>query len=321
MGSGTQIKKTAVVLFNLGGPLSQEDVEPFLFSLFSDPAIITLPNPFRSTLAYLITRKRLKEVRHIYAQLGGGSPLLKNTNDQAAALEAELGSGYKVFVGMRHAAPFIKNVFQKVKDYDPDEIVLLPLYPQYSTTTTESALKEWKQASGCRSAPTRFIHSYPTQKGFIEGMAGLTLPPYEKAKKLGNPRVLLTAHGLPEKMIKKGDPYQDQVEQTAQRLIEKLGISPEETVLCYQSRVGPLKWIGPSTEEEILKASRENRPLVVVPIAFVSEHSETLVELDITYRDLALGNGCPAYYRVETVQTHPAFIKGLGDLVRGEERR
>lgn len=341
--SNNPTKKTAVVLFNLGGPLSQEDVKPFLFSLFSDPAIITLPNPFRYGLARLITWKRLKEAQEIYAELGGGSPLLKNTQAQAKALERELnkpltvsgggdtsplveevaqraGEGYinkyKVFVAMRHAAPFTKTTFQDVKDYGPDEVILLPLYPQYSTTTTESSLKEWNRVSRDSSARTNFIHSYPIQKGFIEGMVDLTLPHYEKAKKVGNPRVLLTAHGLPEKIVKKGDPYQSQVEQTAKHLIEKLGISPEEAILCYQSRVGPLKWIGPSTDEEILKASQENRPLVVVPIAFVSEHSETLVELDITYRDLALSNGCPAYYRVDTVQTHPAFIKGLAELVR-----
>lgn len=316
MGSRVKIKKTAVVLFNLGGPLSQGDVEPFLLSLFSDPAIISLPNPFRYVLAKLITRKRLKEAQHIYALLGGGSPLLRNTNAQAVALETALGEEYKVFVAMRHTAPFIKITFQEVKDYDPDEVVLLPLYPQYSTTTTESSFKEWRRVSEGWNSPTHFIHSYPDQNGFIEGMAELTLPHYEKAKKSGTPRVLLTAHGLPEKIIKKGDPYQDQVEKTAKNLIEKLRIPPEEAVLCYQSRVGPLKWIGPSTEEEIMRAGRENLPLVVVPISFVSEHSETLVELDITYHKLALQSGCPAYHRVDTVQTHPAFIKGLGDLVR-----
>lgn len=311
------MKKTAVILLNLGGPASQQEIKPFLLSLFSDPAILTLPNPFRFLLSYLITRRRLKEAQHIYAQLGGGSPLLKNTKTQAIALEEELGDGYKVFIAMRHAAPLTKQAFQDVIDYDPDEVVLLPLYPQYSTTTTESSLKEWKRVAEGTCGPAHFIHSYPDQNGFIEGMAELTLPHYEKAKKFGTPRILLTAHGLPEKIIKKGDPYQAHVERTANQLIEKIGIPKNETVLCYQSRVGPLQWIGPYTIEEIVKASQENRPLVIVPISFVSEHSETLVELDITYRELALQNGCPSYHRVETVQTHPLFIKGLGDLVRG----
>lgn len=314
MGTGSRLKKTAVVLFNLGGPTSQEEIRPFLFSLFSDPAILTLPNPFRYVLARLITRGRLKEARHIYAQLGGGSPLLKNTNDQAQALESELGVGYRVFVAMRHAAPLTKTTFEEVKAYDPDEVVLLPLYPQYSTTTTESSYKEWNRIAEGWSRPTHLIHSYPSQMGFIAAMAELTLPHYGEAKKFGVPRVLLTAHGLPEKIIKKGDPYQRQVEQTANQLVEKTEF--KDVVLCYQSRVGPLKWLGPSTEEEIVKAGYERRPLVVIPLSFVSEHSETLVELDITYRKLALQNGCPTYNRVETVQTHPLFIKGLASLVR-----
>jgi ferrochelatase len=310
--------KTAIILFNLGGPGSQDEVKPFLLSLFSDPAILTLPQPFRSFLAHLITRRRLKEARHIYAQLGGGSPLLKNTQAQAKALETELGPNYKVFIAMRHAAPLTYETFQRVKAYYPDEVVLLPLYPHYSTTTTESSFKEWNKVAKGYHTPTHFIPSYPSQSGFIEALAALTYPHYEKAKKFGTPRVLLTAHGLPEKTIRKGDPYQHQVETTASDFIKKMGLPKEEVILCYQSRVGPLKWIGPYTDEEIIKASQERRPLVVVPISFVSEHSETLVELDITYRDLALQNGCPAYHRVETVQTHPLFIQGLAELVRGD---
>lgn len=317
MPSAPSQKKTAVVLFNLGGPSSPDEIKPFLFSLFSDPAILTIPQPFRYLLATLITKKRLREAQHIYAQLGGSSPLLKNTIAQAKALETELGKEYRVFVAMRHAAPLIKTVFQDVQTYDPDDVVLLPLYPQYSTTTTESAWKEWKRTSVDWETPTQFVRSYPTQNGFLEAMKELTLPLYEKAKTHGRPRVVLTAHGLPEKIIKKGDPYQRHVEESAQKLIQKLQILPDESILCYQSRVGPLKWIGPSTESEILSASQENRPLVIVPLSFVSEHSETLVELDITYKKLALDNGCPAYYRAPTVQTHPLFIKGLGDLVRG----
>lgn len=318
MASGLTLKKTAVVLFNLGGPGSQEEVRPFLYSLFSDPAILSLPNPLRSLLAALITWKRLKEAREIYALLGGGSPLLKNTHTQAQALEMELGEGYKTFVAMRHAAPKIQTTLQEVEAYDPQEVILLPLYPHYSTTTTESFLRGWSKAIKGQKTPTRFVSSYPEQSGFIEAMADLTVPHYTRAKNEGIPRVLFTAHGLPEKIIKGGDPYQRQIEQTAKRLVERLGLSSGEVVLCYQSRVGPLKWIGPSTEEEVIKAAQDKKPLVVVPISFVSEHSETLVELDITYQKLALFHGCPAYHRVETVQTHPSFIKGLASLVKGQ---
>jgi ferrochelatase len=312
-------QKTAIVLFNLGGPSSQEEVKPFLFSLFSDPAILTFPNPFRFVLAMLLTRKRLKKAKHIYAQIGGRSPLLENTRAQAKALEKELGDGYKVFVAMRHAAPHTETAFQEVKAYDPQKIILLPLYPQYSTTTTGSSFKEWGRVARGK-ALTSLIRAYPENNGFLEALCELTLPLYEQAKKKGEPRVLLTAHGLPERLIHKGDPYQGHVEQSAKKLMEKLGIPSDDIVLCYQSRVGPLKWIGPSTEDEIIKASQEGRPLVVVPLSFVSEHSETLVELDIDYRNLALDKGCPAYFRADTVQTHPLFIKGLASLVRQELR-
>lgn len=312
--------KTAVVLFNLGGPSSPEEIKPFLYSLFSDPAILTLPQPFRSVLASIITRRRLKEARHIYAQLGGRSPLLKNTQAQAEALERELGGNYKTFVAMRHAHPLTETTFAEVKAYNPDEIVLLPLYPQYSTTTTESSWKAWREVSKGYHTPTRCVCCYPTHSGFIEAFKELTLPVYEQAKTHGNPHVLLTAHGLPEKIIRKGDPYQRHVEQSARHLIEKLCLSSDEVTLCYQSRVGPLTWIGPSTEDEIKRAATTKRPIVVVPLSFVSEHSETLVELDVTYKKLAYSHGCPAYFRVDTVQTHPLFIRGLASLVRDRNR-
>jgi ferrochelatase len=308
-------KKTAVVLLNLGGPSSEEEIHPFLFSLFYDPSILSLPNPFRYLLAKLIAWRRLIKARHIYAHLGGRSPLLKNTQAQALALEATLGEGYRVVISMRHAAPFTQDALQAVRAYGPDEIVLLPLYPQYSTTTTESSLREWKKKGGChQTPPTRFIPSYAADNGFLGALGELTLPRYREAQRYGSPRVLLTAHGLPEKIVAKGDPYRDQAEKTAAAFREKLCL--KDATLCYQSRVGPLKWIGPSLEEEIIKASREKKPLVIVPLSFVSEHSETLVELDITLKALALKEGCPAYERVPTVQTHPLFIEGLACLVR-----
>ena len=280
------------MLLNLGGPSSEEEIYPFLFSLFYDPAILSLPNPFRYLLAKFIAWRRLSKATGIYAPLGGGSPLLANTKNQAKALEQKLGEEYRVFVAMRHAPPFISAVFQEVMAYAPDEIVLCPLTPQYSTTTTGSFLKAWEKEARCRTPfPTKAISSYPALSGFIEALKDLTLPYYKEALRYGTPQVLLTAHGLPEKIIKKGDPYQRQIEETAEKLREALSLP--EARLCYQSRVGPLKWIGPSLEEEICKASKAKRPLVIVPISFVSEHSETLVELDIEMRDFALEEGCP----------------------------
>lgn len=309
------MKKTAVVLFNLGGPSSQEEIKPFLFNLFYDPHILTLPNPFRYLLAKAISNKRFKKTKEIYSSLGGGSPLLKNTQTQALALERELGPGYKVFIAMRYASPLIEEVWRKVEAISPQEIILLPLYPQFSNTTTGSSLKAWKKASKSKSFPTYIVPSYPTEKGFLYALKERTIFHYQNAKKAGYPKILLTAHGLPEKFIQKGDPYQKQVEKTASSLVNILGITDLDYVLCYQSRVGPLKWTEPSLEEQIQRASQEKRPLVIVPISFVSEHSETLVELDILYRNKAYENGCPSYHRVETVQTHPLFIKGLANLI------
>lgn len=307
--------KKAVVLLNLGGPASMSEVEPFLFSLFYDPAILSLPNPFRYVLAKVISKKRKKEAVAIYSLLGGGSPLLKNTQDQAHALERALGDGHRVFVSMRHAPPHSREAVERVREYGPEEVILLPLYPQYSTTTTASAIKDWCRFGRDLGLPIRFISEYPEEEGFIIAMKSLSEPMVAKAKEFGRPKILLTAHGLPEKIVKKGDPYQKQVEATAQKLALSLGVQGEDVVLCYQSRVGPLKWIGPYTDEQIVSASQERRPIVVVPISFVSEHSETLVELDIEYKNLATEEGCPAYFRVPTVQTNPAFIEGLAGLV------
>ena len=170
-----------------------------------------------------------------------------------------------------------------------------------------------------RKGKTRLILSYPSETGLIQALRDRTLFHYEKAKKSGHPKVLLTAHGLPEKVIRKGDSYQHQVEQTTASLIKALQIPRIDFILCYQSRVGPLKWLGPYTQDEIIKASREKRPLVIVPISFVSEHPETLVELDVFYRERALQEGCPSFHRVETVQTHPFFIKGLANLIRQQK--
>jgi ferrochelatase len=310
------MKKTAVILLNLGGPTSVKEIYPFLFNLFYDKNILTFPNPFRYILAKLIAKRRFPEAQHIYAQLGGKSPLLENTKAQAKALQKELGKNVQIFVAMRHATPYAKDVLQDIQKYTPHEIVLLPLYPQYSHTTTGSAFEEWKKLLRKETIPTHFISSYPVLEGFLEVLKDLTLPLYQDVKNYGNPRVLFTAHGLPEKFICKGDPYQSQVTETANAFAKKLSFLEESPILCYQSRVGPLKWIGPSLESEIEKASVERRPILVVPISFVSEHSETLVELDITMRDLALSKGCPCYARVPTVGTHPLFIQGLVGLVR-----
>ncbi len=331
------MRKTAIVLFNLGGPDRPEVVRPFLFNLFNDPAIIDAPGPLRWLLAQTISRRRAPIARKIYQELGGGSPLLANTRAQAEALQAALNarggaSEYRVFIAMRYWHPMSDEAARAVMAHGPDQVVLLPLYPQFSTTTTGSSVTDWTRAAAKAglTAPTRSLCCYPTQPGFVAEVAALLRTALAKAlaeagAEVGaeagaeagdGPRVLFSAHGLPKKIVARGDPYQWQVEQTAAAVVAALGAANLDWRVCYQSQVGPLEWIGPSTEAEIARAGAEGRSLIVVPIAFVSEHSETLVELDIEYRRLAEAKGVPSYTRLATVDTGAAFIEGLAELVR-----
>jgi ferrochelatase len=314
------MRRIAVVLFNLGGPDGPDAVQPFLFNLFNDPAIIGLPNPLRWLVAKLISTRRAPVAREIYAHLGGGSPLLGLTREQATALEAALAGGddaVKAFVCMRYWHPMSDAVAAEVKAYNPDEIVLLPLYPQFSTTTSASSLKDWRRAAAAArlNAPTRTVCCYPTDTGWIQAQTALVRGALAGAPAGTPARVLFSAHGLPKKVVDAGDPYQWQVERTAAAVAAGLEAGTDWNV-CYQSRVGPLEWIGPSTEAELERAATDGTGVVVVPIAFVSEHSETLVELDIEYRERAEHLGIPFYIRVPAVATEGAFIDGLAAIVR-----
>ncbi|MDE2028996.1 MAG: ferrochelatase [Alphaproteobacteria bacterium] len=317
------MKKIAVILFNLGGPDAPEAVEPFLFNLFNDKAIIRAPQPIRYLIAKLISTRRAPIAREIYAKIGGASPILKNTQAQAdiltQALNARGDTLYKCFIAMRYWHPFADGAAHAVKAFAPDEIVLLPLYPQFSTTTTQSSFDDWRRAA-CRQKldiQTREVCCYSEEPGFIHAVAAFVRPAYDEAKKHGNPRILFSAHGLPEKIVKAGDPYAAQCAQTVEALRHELAIENLDSVLCFQSRVGPLKWIGPATDDEIRRAGAEKRPLVLVPVAFVSDHSETLVEIDIEYRALAGKCGVPFFASTPAVGTAPAFIEGLARLVEG----
>jgi protoporphyrin/coproporphyrin ferrochelatase len=312
--------RTAIILMNLGGPDSLGAVEPFLYNLFKDSAIIRLPAPLRLPLARLIARSRAQVARDIYGRLGGESPLLANTEAQARALETALGDGHRCFVAMRYWHPRSTETVRKVAAWAPDEIVCLPLYPQFSTTTTASSLADWHQAAARQGLhrPTRSIHCYPVESGFVEAVAGLIRPALDAiCDTVRSPRLLLTAHGLPRRIVKAGDPYPEQVEITARAVVAALARPGLDWRVCYQSRVGPLEWIGPATDDEIRRAGADRVPLVVAPISFVSEHSETLVELDLDYRDLALNSGVPAFHRVPAVGVEPRFITALAALVRG----
>ncbi len=319
--------KTAVVLFNLGGPESLEAVRPFLVNLFSDPAIINLPATLRRPLARMIAAGREKKARAIYEKLGGGSPLPTHMREQARALEKALaatGSETRCFIALRHTPPRAAQTLAEVTAWGAERIVLLPMYPQYSTATTASSFAEFGTLLKEKKIPVPVfrIEDYPELPGFIEAMAALARPELERTraeaqrKKLSPPLVLLTAHGLPERVIKSGDPYQKQCGQTARALRAALGLDESGAVLCYQSRVGPLKWIGPATDALVKKAGKEKRPLLVVPISFTAGNSETAYEIGMLYRDLALEAGCPLFASVPCVNAHPRFIGGLAELVK-----
>jgi ferrochelatase len=216
---------------------------------------------------------------------------------------------------MRYWHPMILSSAVSVKNFDPDEIVLLPLYPQFSTTTTGSSLKAWKIATKKikLDKPTKAICCYPIDENLVKAQANLLKEEISRAKQ--NTRILFSAHGLPKKIINKGDPYQWQIEKTASAIAVKAKLKQNDWFVCYQSRVGPLEWIGPSLDEEIKRASDDNIGIIILPISFVSEHSETLVELDIEYRKIATELALPYYGRVPAVGTHPDFIIGLEKLV------
>ena len=315
--------KKAIVLFNLGGPDNLENVEPFLFNLFNDPAILNLPKLIRYPLAKFISKRRAPIARKIYQEIGGSSPILKQTKDQANSLENSLNSKqnnaeYRTFIAMRCWHPRASETMQEVKKFNPNEIILFPLYPQYSAATSGSSFLEWKDLANKNNLniKTKIICCYPEDKKFIRSHSKLII---EKIKNLKNFKLIFSAHGLPEKNIKKGDPYQWQIEQSVKRIINEINDTNIDFILSYQSRVGPLKWIGPSTEEVIVQNSKLNKHLVIVPIAFVSEHSETLVELDIEYEKLAKKNGCSNYTRIEALGVNENFIDGLSDLILNKE--
>ena len=308
--------KLAVVLFNLGGPDRPQAIKPFLFNLFNDPAIIGLPGPLRRVLARWLCRRRLPEARSIFDRIGGSSPLLEGTRAQAAALEDRLGGGARVFIAMRYWHPMCDETVAEVRAFDPDRVVLLPLYPQFSSTTTGSSLAAWRKAAAGIRAESFAVCCYPEHPGLIRAHAVLLRAAIGEARDKGGgiePRVLFSAHGLPLRTIRRGDPYRWQVERTAAAIADTLSLA--DWCVCYQSRVGPLKWIGPEIGDELARAGQDGVPVVVDPIAFVSEHSETLVELDMVYRARAAELGISAYARVPVVGAGRDFIGALAELV------
>lgn len=306
-------RRIAIVLFNLGGPDGPKAVRPFLRNLFADPAIITAPAIVRLPLAAFIARIRERSAIANYAMMGGGSPILAETSAQAAALEAAVSASMpdaavKTFIAMRHWHPLTGEAARAVAQFRPTDVVLCPLYPQFSTTTTGSSLAAWKKHYRGPGV-VRTICCWYDNEGLIQGHVERILATWTAA---GRPKVrlLFSAHGLPERVVEAGDPYQWQVEATCAAIAARLGESWDWTI-CYQSRVGPLKWLGPTTPDAILAAARDGLGVLIDPVAFVSEHIETLVELDRDYAELASEAGVEPYLRAPVVGIQEVFISGL----------
>ena len=312
-------EKLAIVLFNLGGPDTLRSVQPFLQNLFNDKAIIALPQPFRVLLAMLISHTRAKSAQKNYALMGGKSPINKESRAQADAVEKVLRGRLKnlhikSFISMRYWHPMIDKTQQEIEEWGADKTILVPLYPQFSTTTTGTFYRAWEKIKSPKSHTLR-LPSYETNEKFIAAHVENILSCWEGAKRPKNIRVLFSAHGLPQKIVDAGDPYQDQIEKTCAAIKKHLPNALQDTRICYQSRVGPMQWIGPQTDGQIVEAGKEGKNLLVVPVAFVSEHVETLVELDIDYAKLAQESGVTHYLRVPTLSLSEKYIDCLADLI------
>ncbi len=308
--------KTAVLLLNLGGPERQEDVEPFLYNLFSDRQIIRLgPALLQRPIARLIARRRAPASRANYARIGGGSPILRITGEQAAALERELGrdGDFMVRPCMRYWHPRADETLAEIRNAGAGRIVALPLYPHYSIATTGSSLHDLRRAAK-RWTPAMEIHeirSWPAQPDYIRCLASRI---QEGMALFGTAevQVVYSAHSLPKKFIDEGDPYVDELHATIRALEQR---TATRGILCYQSRSGPVEWLAPSTPETLQDLARRGcRNILMVPISFVSDHVETLYEIDMLYRDMARNLGM----RLESTRalnSDPMFITCLRSLV------
>lgn len=315
-----------VLLFNLGGPDTTADVEPFLVNLFSDREIIELPfgAVFQPLFARIIARRRGPEVRHNYDRIGGGSPQLRLTGEQAAALEARLntnGRRFKTFIAMRYWKPTTAQALQDMASAGVSRVVTLTLYPHYSCATTGSSESELRRTLKRSTWNGRFqitgIPSYPDEPHYLDALTqtvrdGLaTWPEAERDRVV----LLFSAHGLPKKFVDRGDPYVEHTHMTRDGILQRLQV-PNRHVLAFQSRTGPVEWIGPGTDEVIASLGREGvRDVLVVPLSFVSDHIETLYEVDMLFADDAKAAGITTYRRTAALNTHPLFIEGLASLV------
>ena len=315
----TTTRRVGVVLFQLGGPDTLEAIEPFLFNLFCDPDIIDFPfaRIGRRPLARLISSTRARKVQHHYSVIGGGSPIRRFTEQQARALELRLqesGVDARCFVAMRYWHPFTAEAIEQVKAAGCDEIVLLPLYPHYSSTTTGSSLNEWHRLFR-ENLPVHSVDTFYCHPLYLEALVEKVEEALARFSRPDQAEIVFSAHSVPMSVIEKGDPYQRQIQETVELLMQR-GQWPNRYRLCYQSKVGASKWLQPSLHTTLKSlAAEKRRELCIVPISFVSDHVETLGEIDHEAREEAEALGIERFEMTSGLNDSPTFIAALAQLV------
>jgi ferrochelatase len=312
-------RRLGVVLFQLGGPDTLEAIEPFLYNLFCDPEIIDFPfaRIGRKPLAKLISATRARKVQQHYATIGGGSPIRRNTERQALALEGDLarqGLDARCFVAMRYWHPFTREAIEQIEQAGCNEVVLLPLYPQYSSTTTGSSLNEWRRLFQDR-LPSYCVTDFYRNTMYLDAVIEKIDEALERFPRRDTPEILFSAHGIPLSVVERGDPYQRQIEETVELLMRRGGWTNRHG-LCYQSKVGASKWLQPSLHRALRDLAEENvREVCVVPVAFVSDHVETLGEIDHEAREEAQELGIQQFEMTAGLNDSPKFVQALGQIV------
>ncbi len=316
--------RVGVLLLNLGGPEQLEDVRPFLFNLFSDPEIIRLPLPWlQKPLAWLISSSRARRSQENYQQIGGGSPLRRITEEQGLALRQTLkerGHDTDIYIGMRYWYPFTEEAIARIQRDRIEDLVILPLYPHFSISTSGSSFrlleKIWLEDPSLNRINYTVIPSWYDRPGYVNAMADLIAQELDKLPNPQDAHIFFSAHGVPVSYVEEaGDPYQREIEGCTELIMKALN-RPNQHTLAYQSRVGPVEWLQPYTEDAIASLGEQGvKTLVVVPISFVSEHIETLQEIDIEYRELAEEAGIENFCRVPALNTHSGFIDDMADMV------
>ncbi|MGA8431976.1 MAG: ferrochelatase [Candidatus Sulfotelmatobacter sp.] len=312
-------RRVGVVLFQLGGPDTLEAIEPFLYNLFCDPEIIDFPfaRIGRKPLAKFISRTRARKVQHHYATIGGGSPIRRNTEQQARALESELarqGVDARCFVAMRYWHPFTREAIEQIERAGCESVVLLPLYPQYSSTTTGSSLNEWRRQFQDR-LPSHCIMDFYRNTMYLDAVVEKVEEALGRFQQPETPEIVFSAHGVPVSVIESGDPYRRHIEETVELLMKRGGWANHHR-LCYQSKVGASKWLQPSLQRTLRDLADEKmREVCVVPVAFVSDHVETLGEIDHEAREEAAQLGIGQFEMSGGLNDSPAFIRALGQIV------